>query len=81
MPTTPPIPATNAGAPALLLVLVGLGLEVLPLVLVLVKLVVFAVTVVVLENGTELVERTVDAVVVLEKMVELTVVLPVAVAE
>lgn len=65
IPTTPPIPATNAGAPALLIVLVGLVVAPLPparVVLVLVKLVVLAVTVV-LEYGVEEVDSTLDVVI------------------
>jgi len=64
IPTTPPIPATNAGAPALLTVLVGFGVEPLPavrVVFVLVKLVVLAVTVVVLEYFEEM-DSTLDEV-------------------
>ena len=65
IPTTPPIPATNAGAPALLIVLVGLVVAPLPparVVLVLVKLVVLAVTVL-LEYGVEEVDSTLDVVI------------------
>jgi len=64
IPTTPPIPATNAGAPALLTVLVGFGVKPLPavrVVFVLVKLVVLAVTVVVLEYFEEM-DSTLDEV-------------------
>jgi len=57
MPTTPPIPATNAGAPALLLVVLGVEPALPPAVLVLVKLVVLAVTVVVLLYPVAVVDR------------------------
>jgi hypothetical protein len=65
IPTTPPIPATNAGAPALLIVLVGLVVAPLPparVVFVLVKLVVLAVTVVVLEYLVEEEDSPLDVV-------------------
>jgi hypothetical protein len=74
IPTTPPIPATNAGAPALLIVLVGLVVAPLPparVVLVLVKLVVLAVTVV-LGYGVEEVDSTLDVVIFPDMAVEET---------
>jgi hypothetical protein len=76
MPTAPPIPATNPFAAATeLLVLTGVEA---PLLFVLVKLVVWAVTVVVLVPE---VDRTVEAVVVFEYLVEMVEFRPVAVAE
>jgi hypothetical protein len=75
MPTAPPIPATKPFAAAELLVLTGAGV---PLLFVLAKLVVCAVTVVVLVPE---VERTVEAVVVFENLVEIVEFRPVTVAE